>query len=76
MHQTLILGLEVENLEDLMNIHSRRFPVTIFLLCELLSVDPYLITPESLQFMLLLGNYLEWEGNQTDNKVNHNSFLS
>jgi len=59
-----MIGLrhKVENLEDLMNIHSRRFPVTIFLLCELLSVDPYLITPESLQFMLLLGNYLEWEG--------------
>jgi len=49
-------------LEVFMNIHSRRFPCTVFLLCELLTVDPPLITPESLQFMFLLGNYLEWEG--------------
>jgi len=61
---TQMIGLRHKaiDLEQLMTIHSRRFPVTIFLLCELLTVDPYLITPQSLDFLLLLGNYLEWEG--------------
>jgi len=55
-------GVTISAFEALMNVHSRRFPVTIFLLCELMVVDPALITPECLKFMLLLGNYLEWEG--------------
>jgi len=48
--------------ENFLNIHSRRYQVTIFLLCELITVPPNLITPACLAFMFLLGSYLEMEG--------------
>jgi len=50
------------NFEHFITIHSRRYQVTIFLLCELITVPPNLITPTCLQFMYLLGSYLEMEG--------------
>jgi len=51
-----------KDLEEFLSVHSRRYQVTFFLLCDLISVNPNLITPASLRFMFLLGSYLETEG--------------
>jgi len=51
-----------KDFEQFLSVHSRRYQVTVFLLCDLISINPNLITPASLRFMLLLGNYLEMEG--------------
>jgi len=51
-----------KDLDQFLAVHSRRYQVTFFLLCDLISVNPPLITPASLRFMVLLGSYLETEG--------------
>jgi len=51
-----------KDLEQFLSVHSRRYQVTFFLLCDLISVNPNLITPACLRFMFLLGSYLETEG--------------
>jgi len=56
------LSESAKDLEQFLSVHSRRYQVTVFLLCDLISINPDLITPASLRFMLLLGNYLEMEG--------------
>jgi len=49
------------DLEEYLSVHSRRYQIAFFLLCDLFSVNPTLITPASLRFMVLLGSYLETE---------------
>jgi len=56
------LNETAKDLEQFLSVHSRRYQVTFFLLCDLISVNPNLITPASLRFMFLLGSYLEMEG--------------
>jgi len=60
-----INSMELENsstdLEQYLSVHSRRYQIAFFLLCDLFSVNPTLITPASLRFMVLVGTYLETE---------------
>jgi len=42
-------------------IYSKRFQVTMFLLCNAISFDPTLINSRRIKFLLTLGSYLEWE---------------
>ncbi|ORX78859.1 hypothetical protein BCR32DRAFT_206402 [Anaeromyces robustus] len=42
-------------------IHSKRFQVTMVLLCNAISFDPTLINSRRIKFLLALGSYLEWE---------------
>eukprot|EP01125_Pyxidicula_operculata_P004586 TRINITY_DN1728_c0_g1_i1.p1 TRINITY_DN1728_c0_g1~~TRINITY_DN1728_c0_g1_i1.p1 ORF type:complete len:824 (+),score=163.68 TRINITY_DN1728_c0_g1_i1:965-3436(+) len=48
--------------EEFMRVHSRRWQVTMFLLCDMQQVGPNLVNTESIHFMFRLGQYLEWEG--------------
>jgi len=42
-------------------VYSKRFQVTMILLCNAISVDPTLINSRRIKFLLTLGSYLEWE---------------
>jgi hypothetical protein len=59
-----------------MRTHARRFQVTIFLLCDLQSVAPNLITAASLHYFFRLGHYLEWEGTIANDLGNARRALS
>lgn len=60
--KSLTVTKTAENLENFMQIHARRWQVTMFLLCDLQLVRPNLVTSEALHVMFRLGHYLEWEG--------------
>jgi len=59
--RSMDLATTSEDLEQYLSVHSRRYQITFFLLCDLFSVNPTLITPASLRFMVALGSYLETE---------------
>eukprot|EP01128_Nolandella_sp_AFSM9_P003960 TRINITY_DN1741_c0_g1_i1.p1 TRINITY_DN1741_c0_g1~~TRINITY_DN1741_c0_g1_i1.p1 ORF type:complete len:842 (+),score=175.96 TRINITY_DN1741_c0_g1_i1:149-2527(+) len=48
--------------EEYMQVHSRTWQVTLFLLLDLQSINPNLISANTLHFFFDLGHYLECEG--------------
>lgn len=48
--------------ERFMSTHIKRWQVTMFLLCDMHSLNTTLVTQERLFFIFKLGNFFEWEG--------------
>eukprot|EP00127_Corallochytrium_limacisporum_P004521 Clim_evm21s166 gene=Clim_evmTU21s166 len=57
-------SLPVDTLEAYIDIHSRRFQVSVFLLVDAVALDEdsELLTPEKINLLLRIGRLLEWEG--------------
>jgi len=51
-----------KSLDRFMSTHTKRWQVTMFLLCDLQSLPEHLITPERLFFLFKLGQFFESEG--------------
>jgi len=60
-----------KSLDRFMINHIKRWQVTIFLLCDLQSLQATLITPERLFFTFKLGTYFEWEGTIAHDLARH-----
>uniref|UniRef100_A0A6B2KY20 hydroxymethylglutaryl-CoA reductase (NADPH) n=1 Tax=Arcella intermedia TaxID=1963864 RepID=A0A6B2KY20_9EUKA len=52
---------DAENLFEFLETYSRRWQITMFILCELKLVPLNLVNSEILHFLFKLGKYLEWE---------------
>lgn len=54
--------MTTRSLDRFMSTHTKRWQVTMFLLCDLQSLPEHLITPERLFFLFKLGQFFESEG--------------
>jgi hydroxymethylglutaryl-CoA reductase len=55
-------AVKSKSLDRFMSTHTKRWQVTMFLLCDLQSLPEHLITPERLFFLFKLGQFFESEG--------------